>query len=152
VEIDPGKRIEKSIGTAYGEQASGSLNEVEGRDAKVEIQGNPIMVPQELEADVPASGAGGSERPRITVQHSSTIYERKTPMAELGIGERELGENHTDVRRGDIASPNSETNRDSIMGRGRMTGSSSPTVSEPTWSPSTTVQRTGTRGSRFEER
>lgn len=68
VEIDPGKRIEKAFRTAYGEQASGSLNEVEGRDAKVEIQGNPIMVPQELEADVPTSSARNNHgRPTITV-------------------------------------------------------------------------------------
>jgi hypothetical protein len=73
-------------------------------------------------------------------------------MAELGIGERGLGENQATEREEDLMSPNSDGNRDSIMGRGRMTGASSPSVSEPSWSPSTPVKRTGTRGSRFEER
>jgi hypothetical protein len=51
-EID-GKRVGDSNATAYSTQASGFTSEVPGEDAKFEIAGNPIMHPQELEAEVP---------------------------------------------------------------------------------------------------
>lgn len=38
--------------TAYNEQASKLASEVHGQDAMVELSGNPIMHPQELEADL----------------------------------------------------------------------------------------------------
>ena len=161
-EIDMGKRIEKGS-SAYSQQASGFASEVSGQDAKVEIQGNPIMYPQELEADVPMmqgnnageSVSGPSDSSRETgVSSLSPVHEhRKTPMAELGEHERGLGESGEEH----IVSPATPTGTmfgDSMMARPDIRVSS-PTVgspSEATWSPSTPVQRTGTRGSRFEER
>lgn len=53
-EIDSGKRIDPNT-SAYTAQASGLASEVPGQDAKVEIAGNPIMHPQELEAEVPGA-------------------------------------------------------------------------------------------------
>jgi len=51
-EIDSGKRLDPNA-SAYSAQASALTSEVPGQDAKVEIAGNPIMHPQELEAEVP---------------------------------------------------------------------------------------------------
>jgi hypothetical protein len=48
-EIDSGKRLDPNA-SAYSAQASALTSEVPGQDAKVEIAGNPIMHPQELEA------------------------------------------------------------------------------------------------------
>jgi hypothetical protein len=159
-EIDTGKRIESNP-SAYAQQASGYTSEVSGQDAKAEIQGNPIMHPQELEAEVPMLEGrergewvnGPSDSSRETdgtgVSSLSPIQERKTPMAELGEGERGLGENGG---RGEenVVSPRTPTAIDSMMGRARPNITvSSPTVSSPSeaaWSPSTPVQRTGTRG------
>lgn len=159
VEIDAGKRLEPP-GSA---QASNYASEVEGQE-KVEIQGNPIMHPQELEADVPAAmvGGAGPSHGRIADGGAmSPIREQKTPMAELGAEERGLGEGYRDQEEtspqsGDgergfgenIVSPGSDT-MPSIMGRTRPIRTGSLTVSEGTWSPSTPVQR---RGSKFEER
>ena len=53
VEID-GKRIERPESTAYEAQASSRVQEVSGQDARVEIGGNPIMHPQEMEAELPS--------------------------------------------------------------------------------------------------
>ena len=123
------------------------------------------MHPQELEADVPMMAGttasdrinGPSDSSRETgVSSLSPIREHgKTPMAELGENERGLGgsaEEHVVSP----ATPTGTTFGDSIMGRARPDiRVSSPTVSSPseaTWSPSTPVQRTGTSGSRFEER
>lgn len=163
-EIDAGKRIEKP--SAYVQQASGYASEVSGKDAKIEIQGNPIMHPQELEADVPilqGSGRGqkmnGPSDSRETgtsgVSALSPIREKKTPMAELGENERGLGESAGGGEE-HVVSPTTPTAMDSMMGRARPNitvdslAVSSP--SEATWSPSTPVQRTRTSGSRFEER
>ena len=54
VEID-GKRVEKLGSTAYGAQSGmgRGVQEVSGQDAKVEIGGNPIMHPQEMESPLP---------------------------------------------------------------------------------------------------
>jgi Eukaryotic aspartyl protease len=159
VEIDAGKRIEPP-GSA---QASNYASEVDGKE-KIEIQGNPIMHPQELEAEVPdsmaAGGVGASHGAIAEGGAMSPIREQKTPMAELGAEEGGLGvdygEQETSPRSGDgergigdhIVSPNSDT-MPSVMGRARPIRTGSPTVSEGTWSPSTSVQR---RGSKFEER
>ncbi|PMD45912.1 acid protease [Hyaloscypha variabilis F] len=158
IEIDPGKRIE-APGSA---QASNYASEADGQE-KVEIQGNPIMHPQELEAEVPGAGPSYA-RGVVEGRAMSPIREQKTPMAELGVEEAGLGEGHgagyreqESPRSGDrergvgvdnIVSPSSDT-MPSVMGRGRPIRTSSPTVSESTWSPSTPVQR---RGSKFEER
>jgi len=166
-EIDAGKRIEPvPPGSA---QASAFASEVDGQE-KVEIQGNPIMHPQELEAEVPVVGEGSGGMGAADGGAMSPIKEQKTPMAELGAEEGGLGEaagtaagygergqgsgdghGERGLHEDDIVSPNSDTNP-SMMARGRpLTGSGSggsPTVSEATWTPSTPVQR---RGSRFEE-
>lgn len=174
-EIDTGKRIDPDA-SAYASQASNFTSEVQGQDAKVEIQGNPIMHPQELEAEVPIPPgythgdrvSGPSDSSRVTedsnVSSLSPITEQKTPMAELGAQERGLGYGVTGLGRrgvhdgdGDehIVSPNSPTiPKGSLMGRreGPEVNVASPTVSSPSeaaWSPGGSVQRTG---SRFRER
>lgn len=171
VEIDSGKRIDPAGSSAYHSQASAFTSEVSGQDAKVEIQGNPIMHPQELEAEVPiAPGTresdrvnGPSDSSRETgVSSLSPISERveqRTPMAELGAQERGLGYGTTNIgERRDpehIVSPNSPTiPSNSMMGRARGDdgGRESPTISEATWTPTTPVQRRTTSISRFEER
>ena len=126
------------------------------------------MHPQELEADVPIP-PGGRESERVNgpsdssrgtnVSSLSPVAENgRTPMAELGVEDRGLGEgyDHGRARNGEeddhIVSPNSDT-MPSIMERRRGAPDiriSSPSVSEAgTWSPSTPVER---RGSRFQER
>lgn len=169
-EIDTGKRIEPAGSSAYASQASAFTSEVHGQDAKVEIQGNPIMHPQELEAEVPIAPGfkeservnGPSDSSRDTgVSSLSPIHEQKTPMAELGAQERGLGGGLHNDSRGDrvdhhVVSPNSPTiPANSMMGRTRGEeggGSHSPTISDATWTPTTPVQRRSTVGSRFEER
>jgi hypothetical protein len=164
-EIESGKWIEKGQ-SAYAQQASGFTSEVSGHDAKVEIQGNPIMHPQELEAEVPlmegrthagrVNGRSDSSRETGVSSLSPIEGHQKTPMAELGIQERGLGEGNGEEEH--IVSPNTPT-RDggwgNMMGRSRPDITvSSPTVSNPSesiWAPSSPVQRTGTRSSRFEE-
>ena len=161
VEIDTGKRIDQPPSG----QVSNYASEVDGQE-KIEIQGNPIMFPQELEAEVPQAGPS-YVRGVTEAGAMSPIREQKTPMAELGAEEGGLVEGHGEgyreqddsPRSGDgergldhIVSPNSNT-MPSLMGRGRpIRTSGSPTVSEATqstWSPSTPVRR---RGSKFEER
>jgi hypothetical protein len=163
-EIDTGKRVEGGPSSAYSAQASAFTSEVSGQDAKVEIQGNPIMYPQELEAEVPlAQGQDASERvngpsdsSRETgVSAMSPIIERPTPLAELGADERGLGEGTRRDRQDggggeeQIVSPNSDSARgDSMMQRGRPNIVVDSPVSEATWTPTTPVQR---RNSRFSE-
>ena len=163
-EIDNGKRVEKGH-SAPTQQASGYTSEVSGQDAKFEIQGNPIMHPQELEAEVPIAGGdrqaervnGPSDSSRETgVSSLSPVREeRSTPMAELGFGERGLGQGRREEEEHVVSptTPTMDSGWGRMMGRSRVAGS--PTVSSPseaTWTPSTPVQRMGTRGSRFEER
>ena len=163
-EIDTGKRVEPANSSAYSQQASAFTSEVSGQDAKVEIQGNPIMHPQELEAEVPLMQgnsparrvSGPSDSSRETggtgVSSLSPVIEHgHTPLAELGQGERGSGNGQRGINEDDIVSPNSDgVPPNTMMGRGRPDITvSSPTVSEATWSPSTPVHR---RGSRFEER
>jgi hypothetical protein len=151
IEIDTGKRLEKPGAggrwtTAYGEQASSFTNEVPGNDAKVEIEGNPIMIPQELEADVPSTS---SQQTNTMPGHG------RTPMAELNAEQRGLGSGVAGGRDRDVdlVSPNTETYRSSVIGRdGPSIAVSTPTGSEGNWTPSTPIQRGGTGGSRFRER
>ena len=117
-EIDTGRRIEKNQ-SAYAQQASGYTSEVSGQDAKVEIQGNPIMHPQELEAEVPITQGnerlervnGPSDSSRETGVSSLTpIRENmKTPMAELGVNERGFDEGAADGGEEHIVSPATPT-------------------------------------------
>ncbi len=168
-EIDTGKRVEPA-GSAYSVQASAFTSEVDGQE-KIEIQGNPIMHPQELEAEVPMMAgerhgervSGPSDSSKGTgVSAMSPIREQRTPMAELGAEEGGLGsgerygaqqetrggiDGERGIDEGNIVSPNSDT-MPGIMGRGRPVRAGSPTVSEGTWTPSSPVQR---MGSRFEE-
>jgi len=130
------------------------------------------MHPQELEAEVPlmagdrhidrVNGPSDSSRETETtaVSSLSPIHEnQRTPMAELGVQDRGLGERGT-VEEEHIVSPTTPSaTRDSpwgtMMGRTRGDARDSTAVSSPsemTWSPDTPVQRHGTRGSRFEER
>lgn len=89
VEID-GKRIEKQdgSGTAYNQQASTIVRELSGRDAKFEIGGNPIMHPQEMEAELPpgivtAAGARQSHELAGSTPGTSAM---ERPSAELEAG------------------------------------------------------------------
>lgn len=165
-EIDTGKRIEHPDSSAYTAQASAYTSEVSGKDAKVEIQGNPIMHPQELEAEVPmapgnheserVSGPSDSSRGTAGTNVSSlspVVENARTPMAEMGAGERGLGEGYDYGRSREeddhLVSPNTDT-LPSMMERGRGNPDirvSSPSISD--WSPNTPVDR---RGSRFQER
>jgi len=129
------------------------------------------MHPQELEAEVPmvpgsqqsdrVSGPSDSSHGTAGTAVSSlspVVENARTPMAELGAGERGLGAGYDYGRAREedehAVSPNTDT-LPSIMGRGRDSRNpdirvSSPSVSEAgTWSPSTPVDR---RGSRFQER
>ena len=169
-EIDTGKRLEPGV-SAYESQASAFISEVSGKDAKVEIQGNPIMHPQELEAEVPippgmnetdrVNGVSDSSRATESTGVSSmspiTEHPGKTPMAELGAQERGLGYGTSMGEREDhdhLVSPNSPTiPANSMMGRARPdVRASSPTISEATWDPNSPVQRRATGSSRFQER
>jgi Eukaryotic aspartyl protease len=144
VEIDTGKRLDPP-GSA---QASNFTSEVDGQE-KVEIQGNPIMHPQELEAEVPSAMVGGAG-PSQERGAMSPIREQRTPMAELGAEDGGLGGGaERGVHEEHFVSPSSDT-MPSVMGRGRPVSSraGSPTVSETTWTPSSPVKR---RGSKFEE-
>jgi len=146
-EIDSGRRIEHK--SAYAQQVSGYTFEVSGQDAKVEIQGNPIMHPQELEAEVPvthasrrlSAGRGSSAGP---IDILSTIGKGKTPLTEFE--ERHRGSSEV-LEEEIVSSATDAGTMGSILGQTRP---HSPTVSsEVTWSPSSAMQR---RGSRFEER
>jgi hypothetical protein len=161
-EIDTGKRIDPKA-SAYSNQASALTAEVPGHSSKVEIAGNPIMHPQELEADVPippgyeSSEAlnGPSESSRDTgesgVSTMSPIDEEFRGPAELSGGGMRNLERGNDFD--DLVSPNSPT-MPSMMERSRPGRDesnpqivvSSPTLSEP--SPKTPQKH----GSRFEER
>lgn len=156
-EIDSGKRVDPTTTSAYSAQASALTSEVSGKDLRVEKWGVPIMHPQELEADVPgergtrgnkaemAGGSGVEERKMSLIKETKT----KTPMAELGVEERGLGEG-TGKADDHVVSPNTDRWSASVMGRNRgdVTASSLSGPSEGSWSPSTPVQR---RNSRFSE-
>lgn len=89
-EIDTGKRLDNPDQSAYVGQASRYTSEVPGQSAKVEIQGNPIMHPQELEAEpVPDRDTNG----RAEMGNGFVTHGRggRTPMAELGEDELFLG-------------------------------------------------------------
>ena len=163
VEIDAGKRIEPAESTAYSAKAAALTSEVSGHDAKVEIQGNPIMHPQELEAEVPMAGgrtpssrvSGPSDSSKGTgVSSMSPIAEQRTPMAELDEHDRGLGEEQDrGVDEEHIVSPNSDSSptqrTQGMMGRREGNVSvSSRSASENTWTPTTPVKR---RNSRFNE-
>ncbi|CZS97414.1 uncharacterized protein RCO7_00245 [Rhynchosporium graminicola] len=158
-EIDSGKRVDPNTTSAYSAQASALTSEVSGKDSRVEKWGVPIMHPQELEAEVPATRsrrsneaemAGGNER-IISIKE----WKRNTPMAELGVQERGFGEGVVSERGPDhededqIVSPHTDRSA-SIMGRSRgdVSASSPSGPSEGSWSPSSPVQR---RNSRFSE-
>lgn len=166
-EIDSGKRVDPVTTSAYSAQASALTSEVSGKDSRVEKWGVPIMHPQELEADVPGdrvarggrdemAGGNGGEGRMSPIKEMKT----KTPMAELGVEERGLGESsglgggssrpRQRAEEDDLVSPNTDRWSASVIGRNRGDGNaSSPSgPSEGSWSPSTPVQR---RNSRFSE-
>ncbi|KAK0125475.1 hypothetical protein ONS96_009313 [Cadophora gregata f. sp. sojae] len=156
-EIDSGKRVDPGTTSAYTAQASALTSEVSGKDSRVEKWGNPIMHPQELEADVPGVMGSRGNGAEMGAGKMNSIKETKTktPMAELGVQERGLGEGSAIPRqRGeedDIVSPNTDRWSASVMGRNRSDArASSPSGPSEggSWSPSTPVQR---RNSRFSE-
>lgn len=118
------------------------------------------MHPQELEAEVPIT-------PNTPVANGngcgnlSPVKETKTPMAELSVGERGLGESWRggEANEEHIVSPNTDT-LPSMIGRERggdgMDARAYSPVSEGTrtsWSPGTpTTTSLGRRQSKFEER
>jgi len=158
-EIDSGKRIE-SEPSAYSAQASNLTSEVHANDAKVEIGGNPIMHPQELEAEVPmlptqnaidrrVNGPSTSSGETTDVSSMSKDSSPRDRAAELsGTGVRST--NGPDrIPEEDIVSPNSPT-VPRMFGRGGQGPDitvTSPAETNATWSPRTPVQH----GSRFEE-
>ncbi|TAQ90367.1 hypothetical protein B7494_g1328 [Chlorociboria aeruginascens] len=174
-EIDAGKRVEigRAGGSAYQDQASAFTSEVSGTDSKVEIAGNPVMVPQELEAEVPpppstAKVNGPSDSSRDTNTSSlSPIAEKTTPMAELSVEEGGLGgasgsgtapaagaaagrasRNAGSGNYGPAVVGNRESKGDDVSPRGSDNGSEG---TGGTWMPTPTTP-TMRRGSRFEER
>lgn len=76
-EIDSGKRVDPKA-SAYSAQASALTSEVPGQDAKVEIAGNPIMHPQELEAEVPIAARDNPIYHRVNGPSSSSDNTRST--------------------------------------------------------------------------
>jgi len=163
-EIDSGKRVDPNT-TAYSAQASAITSEVPGHDAKVEIAGNPIMHPQELEADVPMlptqniidqrvsgpSQSSGETSETTAVSSLSKDSSPRSPMAELhGTGRRPFNGPATRGMAGDdIVSPQTPTAPTGFHRGGPEIVVSSPADSNGsngTWSPRTPQH------SRFEER
>lgn len=181
VEIDSGKRVEPNGSSAYTAQASAFTHEAGGRAVPPranEIAGNPIMHPQELEAEVPlvqghtaspplngVSGVSDSSN-ETGVSSMSPIGEEQLGRGPLGPAELSGGGVHNMNRGNDfeVVSPNSPTmpsmmeRRRGDFGRDSGTGANpditvteaSPTVSST--SPDTPIRRSQGTGSRFEER
>lgn len=81
VEID-GTRIGE---TAYGEQASAMKHELPDNVARAEIQGNPIMHPQELPAELPSA---------LLKEHEATMRERSSTENPISSDETKVGAGH----------------------------------------------------------
>ncbi len=140
-EIDSGKRLDPNA-SAYTAQASALTSEVPGQDAKVEIAGNPIMHPQELEAEVPISaydnpiyhGDNGLSSSDDNTAYVSSMSQgssqgRAPEMREAGRGLSSKDELISP------SSPNAQTMPNITV--------SSPTDTHMTWSPQTPVQHHG---------
>ncbi|KAH8599488.1 hypothetical protein B0O99DRAFT_682279 [Bisporella sp. PMI_857] len=95
-EIDTSRRIEPAGLSVYESQASAYISEVSGKDAKVEIQGNAIMHPQELGAEGPM--------PPGTIQVNVTMAR-----AIVRAGPRHWGELHEPHHRAPAEDANGRT-------------------------------------------
>lgn len=160
-----GTRIEKeSESSPSAGQTSAITSEMPGQDAKVEIAGNPIMHPQELEAEVPIVASGqfdhnynnglsdsSGQRTDVSAMISSESSPHNRPAELQAAGRRPT--NGPETRPDDFPEPEtpsevSPTSPVMQRGRGEMPNIvvSSPVVSNPTLSP-----RSPVHGSRFEE-
>jgi Eukaryotic aspartyl protease len=135
-EIDSGKRIDPNA-SAYTAQASAFTSEVPGNDAKVEIAGNPIMHPQELEADVPMAAYANHIYHRSNDSSEDTTVVSSVSQSPEGNaanvhGSRRAPRNgsESDSAEGTMVSPRSPTQR----GMRNIT-LSSPTDTHATWTP-----------------
>ncbi|KAI9737625.1 MAG: hypothetical protein M1818_005629 [Claussenomyces sp. TS43310] len=162
-EIDTGKRLEPSM-SVYTAQNSSHTSEVPGHDAKHEIGGNPIMHPQEMEADVPmtaishpidsrVNGVSDSSGKQTNVS-SLSQSPRAVAAAMQESGMNPVTEPSPEDSAGSspqqyVVSPTSPTApAESVMSRGQPEiASSSPTDSRANWSPDTPAHHQ----SRFEE-
>jgi hypothetical protein len=148
-EIDSGKRLDPNA-SAYSAQASALTSEVPGQDAKVEIAGNPIMHPQELEAEVPMSAYDNPIYHRANGPSSSSDNTAYISSMSQGSSQgkppemREAGRGLPSSEEEELISPTSP-NRQTMP---NITVSS-PTDTYMTWSPQTPVQH---QGSGFHER
>lgn len=113
-EIDPGTRVQRDSDgkttnlSAYNEQASKMTQELHGQDAMVEISGNPIMHPQELEADavpgvffegaVRRSGEGESEGGDIDADNPES---GTSGTEDLGMGIGGIRKNRDIIKKGE---------------------------------------------------
>ncbi|KAL3424175.1 eukaryotic aspartyl protease [Phlyctema vagabunda] len=89
VEIDSGKRIEPNGSSAYTAQASAFTHEAGGTPVtpKVEIGGNPVMHPQELEAEVPLF-PGNAASPPLNGPSDSSNTTGVSSMSPIGEEQR----------------------------------------------------------------
>lgn len=163
-EIDSGKRLHPET-SAYSAQASALTSEVPGHDAKHEIGGNPIMHPQELEAEVPTlakphpldqrvNGVSDSSGDRTDVS-SLSQSPRAVSAAMRASGMQPMTDPSPEDSTGSspeqyVVSPTSPTlSSHGMMGRERPEITvSSPADTSATWSPNTPVHHQ----SRFKER
>jgi len=142
-EIDSGKRLDPNA-SAYSAQASAITSEVPGQDAKVEIAGNPIMHPQELEADVPMSAYDNPIYHRVSGPSSSS--NNTTNISSMSQGSPqgkppeigEVGKGLPSSEGEELISPTSP-NQQTVP---KITVSS-PADTHMTWSPQTPVQHQG---------
>ncbi|CAG8953280.1 hypothetical protein HYFRA_00003487 [Hymenoscyphus fraxineus] len=107
-EIDTGKRLGDTEQSPYVGQASRYVNEMQGVSAKVEIGGNPIMWPQELEGvpvpvpvpvSVPVVEGGGREEMAVVELGEDEVFSSSALMAsrdERKTGMR-TGEGYTTI-------------------------------------------------------
>jgi hypothetical protein len=155
-EIELGKRVDANT-SAYTVQASGVTSELPGHDAKVEIAGNPIMHPQELEAEVPMSAIANQIDNRVSGPSSSSG--KTTDVSSLSQApEGGVVELHPNGKRGvngrgflpsseeeALVSPASPTADTSTSLRMRRSGEmpnitvGSPTETTSTWTPRTPI-------------
>jgi hypothetical protein len=142
-EIDSGKRIDPNA-SAYTAQASALTSEVSGNDAKVEIAGNPIMHPQELEAEVPMAYQSPRYHRFNDLSDSSEGTTQVSSMIQSPEGQ--TTKPHNSGRRV-VDIPNSDSDElvsPTSAGRGTMPNITvtSPADTHATWSPQTPVQHT----------
>lgn len=148
-EIDSGKRIDPNA-SAYTAQASGLTSEVPGDDAKVEIAGNPIMHPQELEAEVPLGAYNNARYQRFN--GPSTSSEGTTNVSSLTQSpEGETSELQGAGRRG-VRGRGGTSSEDELVSPTSPSGGTMPNImvtspadTNATWSPQTPIHHTNRR-------